>query len=151
MNETVCIKRLPRGDGTLPPMPAYQTEGAAAMYLHAFLEAPVTLEPMERRAVPTGLCLEMPAALAAFVLARSGLSTKKGLALANGVGLIDPDYRGELLCSVINLSAEPLTICDGDRIAQLLFQPFCRPALAEQDTLSETRRGSGGFGSTGKR
>ncbi len=121
------------------------------MDLHAFLEAPVTLEPMERRAVPTGLCLEMPAALAAFVLARSGLSTKKGLALANGVGLIDPDYRGELLCSVINLSAEPLTICDGDRIAQLLFQPFCRPALAEQDTLSETRRGSGGFGSTGKR
>ena len=84
------------------------------------------------------------------MLARSGLATRQGLTLANGVGLIDTDYRGEILCSVVNLSSSPITVRDGDRIAQLMVVPVVRPELVQVDALDETERGAGGFGSTGR-
>lgn len=143
------IMRLPR-QGRLAPLPRYQTEGAAAMDLCAFLEEPLTLAPGQRALVPTGLAIELPPLCAGLVLARSGLASRAGVALSNGVGLIDPDYRGELLVALENRGQEPFTVRDGDRVAQLLLTPFVRPQLCE-DTLSETARGTGGIGSTGVR
>lgn len=106
--ETLKIQCIPDEMGRLAPLPAYQTPGSAAMDLCAFLPGPVTLQPMERRAIPTGIAIELPADHAALVMARSGLATKNGIAMANGAGLIDSDYRGEILCSVINLSQSAL-------------------------------------------
>lgn len=147
--QTMNIKRLPR-DGVLPPLPAYQTDGAAAMDLTAFLPQPMAIPPGGRALVPTGIAIELPSGCAGLVLARSGLATRAGLALANGVGLIDPDYRGEVLVSMINHGADDCTIQNGDRIAQLMVVPFARVAL-EEGELSETGRGQGGIGSTGVR
>ena len=143
------IMRLPR-QGRLAPLPQYQTEGAAAMDLCAFLEEPLTLAPGQRALVPTGLAIELPPLCAGLLLARSGLASRAGVALSNGVGLIDPDYRGELLVALENRGEGPFTVRDGDRVAQLLLTPFVRPQLCE-DTLSETARGTGGIGSTGVR
>ena len=141
--ETLKIQCIPDELGRLAPLPEYQTEGAAAMDLRAFLAEPLTLAPMERQSVPTGLAVELPQGFAGLVMARSGL------ALVNGVGLIDSDYRGEIRCGLINLSAEPFTIRDGDRVAQLLLVPFARAELLPCESLSPTARGQGGFGSTG--
>lgn len=149
--ETLKIQCIPDEMGRLAPLPAYQTPGSAAMDLCAFLPGPVTLQPMERRAIPTGIAIELPADHAALVMARSGLATKNGIAMANGAGLIDSDYRGEILCSVINLSQSAFTIRDGDRIAQLLLVPITRMELLPCERLSETSRGAGGFGSTGRK
>lgn len=148
--ETLKIQCIPDETGRLAPLPAYQTPGAAAMDLCAFLPAPVTLQPMERRAIPTGIAIELPEDHAALVMARSGLATKHGVALANGVGLIDSDYRGEILCSMVNQSQSAFTIRDGDRIAQLLLVPITRMEPLPCERLSDTSRGSGGFGSTGR-
>lgn len=143
------IKRLPRR-GQTPCLPEYQTGGAAAMDLRAFLEGPVTIPAGGRALVPTGLAIELPPLCAGLVMARSGLASRAGLCLANGVGLIDPDYRGEVLVALSNQGAESYTVQNGDRIAQLLVVPFVRPALREQ-ALSETERGQDGLGSTGVR
>lgn len=147
--ETLKIQCIPDEMGRLAPLPDYQTAGAAAMDLRAFLTEPVTLAPMERRSIPTGLAVELPPGFAGLVMARSGLASRSGLALANGAGLIDGDYRGEIRCSLINLSASPFTIRDGDRVAQLLLVPFARAELLPCESLSPTARGQRGFGSTG--
>lgn len=131
--------------------PAYATGGAAAADLCAVLDAPLTLAPMQRALVPTGLAIELPGPhTVALVYARSGLSIKHGLCMANGVGVIDSDYRGELRVPVINLGTESYTIQPGERVAQLCIAPVYTAAFVQGENLSETARGVGGFGSTGK-
>ena len=132
-------------------VPAYATPGSAAADLCAVLDQPLTLAPIERALVPTGLAIELPGAHSvALVYARSGLAIRQGLCMANGVGVIDSDYRGELKIPVVNLGTEPCTIAPGDRVAQLCIAPVWQAAFAQADALSETARGEGGFGSTGK-
>ena len=132
-------------------VPAYATPGSAAADLCAVLDEPLTLAPMERALVPTGLAIELPGAhTVALVYARSGLSIKHGLCMANGVGVIDSDYRGELKVPMVNLGKEPYTIQPGERVAQLCIAPVYTAAFAPVQELGDTTRGEGGFGSTGK-
>lgn len=131
-------------------IPSYQTEGAAGMDLCAFLDEPITLKSLERRLIPTGLKMEIPHGYEAQVRPRSGMSIKHGITLVNCVGTIDEDYRGELCVPVINLSTEEFTIHNGDRIAQMIIAPVTRANIEVVSELSETNRGEGGFGSTGK-
>lgn len=144
---TVHYKKLdPRAQA-----PAYATSGAAAADLHAVLDAPLEVKPMERILVPTGLAIELPSPeTVALVYARSGLSIKHGLCMANGVGVIDSDYRGELRVPMINLGTEPYTIQPGERVAQLCIAPVYTAAFVPAEELNDTDRGCGGFGSTGK-
>ncbi len=146
MQMTVSCKKLdPRAK-----LPAYATPGAAAADLCALLNEPMTVAPMQRVLVPTGLAIELPnAECVALVYARSGLSIKHGLCMANGVGVIDSDYRGELQVPMINLGTEAYTIQPGERVAQLCIAPVWQAAFVQADALSDTRRGAGGFGSTG--
>lgn len=131
--------------------PAYATPGAAAADLFAVLDAPLTLEAGQRAMIPTGLAIELPDAnCVALLYARSGLAIKHGLTLPNCVGVIDSDYRGEVKVGLINQSAEPYTIQPGERIAQLCIAPVWQAAFVESAQLSDTTRGAGGFGSTGK-
>ena len=131
--------------------PEYATAGAAAADLHALLDAPMTVAPMQRVLVPTGLAIELPGAqTVALVYARSGLSIKHGLCMANGVGVIDSDYRGELRVPMVNLGAESYTIQPGERVAQLCIAPVYTEAFVPADALEESARGTGGFGSTGR-
>ncbi|WP_126245592.1 dUTP diphosphatase [Chitinophaga rhizosphaerae] len=132
------------------PLPTYATADAAGMDLRANLETAVTLQPMERTLIPTGLFMELPSGFEAQVRPRSGLAIKQGLTLLNTPGTIDADYRGEIKIIIINLSTEPQTIQHGDRIAQMVIAPFVQAALAEVVELSDTVRGEGGFGHTGK-
>ncbi|MCR5682351.1 MAG: dUTP diphosphatase [Clostridiales bacterium] len=144
----VKIKKL-RPDARIP---AYQTPGAAACDLCTALDEPVTVMPGARTLIPTGLALDFGASdgsVVALIFARSGLAVKRGLALSNGVGVIDADYRGEIKVAVINLGSEPVTIESGDRIAQMAFLPVSPAVFAEVDEVSETERGDGGFGHTG--
>ena len=132
-------------------VPAYATAGAAAADLCAVLDAPLTLAPMQRVLVPTGLAIELPGPeTVALVYARSGLSIKHGLCMANGVGVIDSDYRGELRVPMINLGAEAYTIQPGERVAQLCIAPVYAAAFVPAEALGDTARGEGGFGSTGR-
>ena len=131
--------------------PAYATAGAAAADLCALLDEPLTLAPMQRTLVPTGLAIELPGPeCVALVYARSGLSIKHGLTMANGVGVVDSDYRGELRVPMVNLGSEPYTIAPGERIAQLCIAPVWQAAFVQADALNDTDRGAGGFGSTGR-
>ena len=133
------------------PLPFYASAGAAGMDLCACLDTPLTLAPHQIAHIPTGLAIALPSAdYVALVFARSGLGIKHGVALANGVGVIDSDYRGEIQVGLINQSDTPYTIAPGERIAQLAVLPVVRPDLTWVDTLDETERGAGGFGSTGK-
>ncbi len=132
-------------------MPVYQTEGAAGADVCAFLSEPLTLAPGERFAVPTGLSFEIPEGYEIQVRPRSGLAIKQGIACVNSPGTIDSDYRGEVCVILINLGTEPFTIENGDRIGQLVVAPVTRGIFLEAEKLSDTGRGSGGFGSTGKR
>jgi dUTP pyrophosphatase len=136
-------------NGRKAPLPAYQTAGAAAMDVHAFLDEPVTIQPGCRALIPTGLCYAVPQGFAMLLLARSGLSIKQGICLANSVGLIDSDYRGEVQVGLLNTSNVPFTVHDGDRIAQFLLMGVPKVEVFQCDTLDETARGTGGFGSTG--
>ena len=132
------------------PAPFYATPGSAAMDLHACLDEPVTIAPGELVSLPTGIAIALPSAgYAALVFARSGLGVKHGIALSNGVGVIDSDYRGEIQVGLTNLSRVPYTISPGDRIAQLAVVPVVQARLMPVEDLDETGRGSGGFGSTG--
>lgn len=134
------------------PLPAYQTRGAAGMDLYADLEEDLVLKPMERALVPTGIYLEVPEGYEAQVRARSGLAIKKGISLVNGVGTIDSDYRGQVQVILINLSKDPVTIMDGERIAQLVFSSYARADLVEVEAvgdLEKTSRQGQGFGHTG--
>ena len=132
------------------PYPFYASAGAAAMDLHACLDEPVTIAPGELVSIPTGIAIALPsAAYVALVFARSGLGVKHGIALSNGVGVIDSDYRGEIKVGLTNLSRTPYTISPADRIAQLAVVPVVQVNPVPVENLDETERGSGGFGSTG--
>ena len=133
-------------------MPAYATEGSAAVDLRAALDenAPVTIAPGERAMIPTGMAIALENAnVVAILAARSGLAVKSGINLANGIGVIDSDYRGEICVGLYNSSKVPFTVQRGDRIAQLMFMPVYTANLIEAASLDETARGTGGFGSTG--
>ncbi|MBM4781224.1 MAG: dUTP diphosphatase [Archangiaceae bacterium] len=130
-------------------LPKYQSELAAGLDLRADLDAPLSLEPLERTLVPTGLSLAIPPGFEGQVRPRSGLAAKQGLTVLNAPGTIDADYRGEVKVLLVNLSSEPVTVQRGDRIAQLVVAAVTRATLVEVSELSETARGSAGFGSTG--
>ncbi len=132
-------------------LPAYATSGSSGMDLRAFLSHPITLAPMERMLVPTGLFMEIPQGFEAQVRPRSGLAIKQGITCLNTPGTIDADYRGEIKVILINLSNEPQVIEDGDRIAQMIFQKIEQVEWVETDHLGETLRSEGGFGHTGKK
>lgn len=141
----VEIKKL-SSDAVLP---AYQTEGAAGMDISACIEEDIVLNPMERKLISTGFAIAVPDGYAAYLYARSGLASKKGITLPNCVGVIDSDYRGEVKVALVNLSDEPFVIKNGDRIAQMVISPVIQAILIEKEELSETKRAGGGFGSTG--
>ena len=133
------------------PLPQFATPGSAAMDLRACIDRPVTIRAGERTVVPTGLAMALPSAdYVALLFARSGLGIRKGVCLSNGVGVIDSDYRGEIGVGLVNLSQEAYTVQPGDRIAQLMVVPVERPTVSLVEDLDDTRRGSGGFGSTGR-
>jgi dUTP pyrophosphatase len=130
-------------------LPQYGSDYAAGADLSACLPAPWDFAPGQTRLVPTGLAAEIPAGYAGLLYARSGLASKRGLAPANKVGVVDADYRGEIFIALHNHSTQPQTVAPGERIAQLVVTPFLRADFAETNTLSDTVRGDGGFGSTG--
>jgi dUTP pyrophosphatase len=143
------VVRLPHGQNL--PLPAYQSKGAAGMDLHAAVpsETPLTLDPCDRALVPTGLVMQLPAGYEAQVRPRSGLAFKNGVTVLNSPGTIDSDYRGEVQVLLINLGRESFEITRGMRIAQLVVAQVSRVAILEGKTVTATRRGAGGFGSTG--
>tara|TARA_B110000977_G_C11088204_1_gene495633 strand:- start:2540 stop:2974 length:435 start_codon:yes stop_codon:yes gene_type:complete len=130
-------------------LPSYETIAAAGMDLRAHLSAPVTLAPMERKVIPTGLHIALPPGTEAQVRPRSGLAAKHGITVLNAPGTIDADYRGDVGVILINLSADSFTVEDGDRIAQMVLAKYERAQWELSDTLEDSERGSGGFGSTG--
>ena len=132
-------------------IPTYGSQFAAGADIYACEGAEVTIEAGETKLIHTGLALEIPEGYAGLIYARSGIATKRGLAPANKVGVIDSDYRGEIMVSLYNHSGSAQTIADGERIAQLVITPFLTVEYTETDTLSDTVRGDGGFGSTGKK
>jgi dUTP pyrophosphatase len=132
------------------PLPAYATKGSAGMDLMAALEVPVTLQPLERKLISTGLFIELPQGFEAQIRPRSGLAIKQGLTCLNSPGTVDSDYRGEIKIILINLSGESQTICSGDRIAQMVIQPVAQASWQTVSVLDETERNRGGFGHTGK-
>ena len=145
------IKALSPKIGQEIPAPFYASAGAAAMDLHACMDAAVTIPAGERRMIPTGIAIALPSAdYVALVYARSGLGIKHGIVPANCVGVIDSDYRGELLVGLQNSSDQEYVIQPGDRIAQLMVAPVIQAKITMVDELDETARGAGGFGSTGK-
>ena len=145
-------KKLPVKIKLLRPeaqLPKYQSVSAAAADLYAALKTPMTIEPGAIVRIPTGIAIDCGRDDLAIVLcARSGLAAK-GITLANGIGLVDADYRGEILVLTANISDQPYTVAPGERIAQMMFVPVCRASFETTDTLTETARGAGGFGSTG--
>jgi len=130
-------------------LPKYESEGAAGMDLRAFLDADVSVPPLGRVKIPTGLKIELPEGYEAQVRPRSGLALKSGLTVLNSPGTIDSDYRGELEIILVNLGQDNVTIKDGERIAQLVVAPVCRAFLFEAESLDKTQRAEAGFGSTG--
>ena len=132
------------------PSPAYATPQSAGMDLRAFLDAPITLQPLQRALVPTGLYIALPVGYEAQVRPRSGLAAKHGITVLNSPGTIDADYRGEIKVILVNLSNQPFEIVPGERIAQMVIAAHQQASWEEVDTLDDTTRGAGGFGSTGK-
>ncbi|MBQ4522869.1 MAG: dUTP diphosphatase [Lachnospiraceae bacterium] len=130
-------------------IPSYGTDFSAGADLYACIDAPITIAPGETYLVPTGISIETPEGYGAFLFARSGLATKKGLAPANKVGVVDSDYRGEVMVALYNQSKVSATIEPQERIAQMVFLPYVAANFIEVEALSETVRGEGGFGSTG--
>lgn len=145
------IKALSPKLGKEIPFPAYATPGSAGMDLRACIDSPVTIAPGERGLIPTGLAISLPGPeWVALVYARSGLAIKHGLAPANCVGVIDSDYRGEIVVGLLNSSKEAYTVEPGERVAQLVIMPVAQAQITVVDTLDDTQRGTGGFGSTGR-
>lgn len=132
-------------------LPAYGSEYAAGADLYACIDGDLQVAPHETVVVPTGIAMELPLGYAGLIYARSGLATKKGLAPANKVGVVDCDYRGEVKVALHNHSEIPQTVSAGERIAQMVIAPYLAVKFCESDTLSETVRGEGGFGSTGSK
>ncbi len=143
----VLVQRLPHAEGL--PLPAYATEGAAGMDLLAARE--VVIPPGGRALVPTGLCIALPEGYEMQVRPRSGLALRHGVTVLNAPGTVDSDYRGEVGVILLNTGVEPFRAARGERIAQAVFAPVARAAWEEVVVLPETRRGAGGFGSTGRR
>lgn len=131
-------------------LPEYATEYSAGLDLKANIEADVTLKPLERALIPTGLYIELPQGYEAQIRPRSGLALKHGLTVLNSPGTIDADYRGEIRVILVNLSNEPFVIKDGERICQMVIAEHARVEWTETDSLDQTVRGDGGFGHTGK-
>ena len=129
--------------------PSYETEGSAGMDIRAYLDQPVIIKPGERKMIPTGLFMEFEPGYEVQIRARSGLAAKHGIGLVNGVGTIDSDYRGEILVALINLGQDAFAVENGDRIAQMVISPIVQAEIEPADELSDTVRGTGGFGSTG--
>lgn len=144
--EKVAVKKLREG----AILPTFGSNEAAGADLYACLERDVTIAPGETVFVPTGLAMELPRGYAGLIYARSGLACKRGLAPANKVGVVDSDYRGEFIVALHNHGSQPQTISHGERIAQLVVTPVLIPEYIEVETLSDTQRGTGGFGSTGR-
>ena len=146
----IRLHRLPHSEGL--PLPAYETAHAAGMDLRAAVpdDAPIVLQPASWAMIPTGLCIAVPEGHEAQVRPRSGLAAKHGVTCLNSPGTVDADYRGELKVILINHGPEPFTIRRGERIAQMLICPVVRAEWTEVDTLDQTGRGTGGFGSTGR-
>ena len=144
--ETIRVKKL----SPKAILPTYGSAEAAGADLYACLEEPVTVAPGETVWIPTGIALEVPKGCAGLVYARSSLGVKRGLAPANKVGVIDSDYRGEIRVVLLNHGKEPQTLAHGERVAQFVITPVLTPAYEEVAELSDTQRGIGGFGSTGK-
>ena len=132
------------------PLPAYATVQSAGMDLRANIDEPIVLKPLERRLIPTGLHIALPAGYEAQVRPRSGLAIKKGITVLNSPGTIDADYRGEVCVILINLSQEPFVINDGERIAQMVIAKYEQVTWNQVEVLDDTERGAGGFGHTGK-
>lgn len=147
MSYQVQIKRLPGNEDI--PLPRKMSEWAAGFDLHAAVREPVTLMPGERKLIPAGFAMSMPPELEAQIRPRSGLAFKHGITALNAPGTIDADYRGEIKVLLINHGQEPFTIHRLDRIAQMVLQVVPKVELVEVDELSDTERGSGGFGHTG--
>ena len=145
MSEVVKITKLK--DSAV--IPEYQTEQAAGMDLCACLDEPRTLQPMERAIIPTGLAIELPANYEAQIRARSGLAIKNGITMINGIGTIDADYRGEIGVLIVNLGSEAFVVEPGMRIAQMIIARYENIKWQQVDSLGETKRGDGGYGSTG--
>ena len=142
------IKKLREG----AHIPKRATNGSAGMDLYACIEQPITLEPGQLAIVPTGIAIELPdSSCAALLYARSGLGVKHGICLSNGVGVIDSDYRGEVCAGLCNVSDKPYTIEPEERICQMVIAPVLTPEIVEATELSDTARGAGGFGSTGRK
>ncbi len=148
MPVTLELKRLEHGRDL--PLPAYQSILAAGLDLLAAVDGTITLAPGARALVPTGLAMALPAGFEAQVRPRSGLAAKHGVTVLNTPGTIDADYRGEVKVILINLGDGPFEISRGDRIAQMVIAPVLQADIVEVEVLSETERGSGGFGSTGR-
>ncbi|MCL2727118.1 MAG: dUTP diphosphatase [Bacteroidales bacterium] len=132
------------------PLPHYATSGAAGMDLYAHTPQPITLQPLQRSLVPTGLFIELPVGFEAQIRPRSGLAAKHGVGVVNSPGTIDADYRGEIKVILVNLSDTPFTLHPGERIAQMVVAAHARVTWQQVEELNETERGAGGFGSTGK-
>lgn len=145
MRQQVRIKKL----NPQAIIPSYGTEFSAGADLYAYLTETVVIQPGETFLVHTGIAMEIPVGYAGLIYARSGLATKKGLAPANKVGVIDADYRGEIMVPLHNHSNKPAAVENGERIAQLILTPFLTADFVETAVLDETKRGTGGFGSTG--
>lgn len=143
---TLKIERLAHNTN----LPEYQTQGAAGMDLCAAIESPILLKPFERKLIPTGIKIELEHGFEAQVRPRSGISIKHGISLVNCVGTIDEDYRGEVCVPVINLSTEEYTIQPNERIAQMIIAKVEKAKIVVVESLSQTERAAGGFGSTGK-
>jgi dUTP pyrophosphatase len=148
MNRETVELRIHKKKGV--ELPRYETEGAAGMDLRAFLEGDIAIPPLGRARIATGLFLEIPSGYEAQVRPRSGLAFQKGITVLNTPGTIDSDYRGEVQVVLINLGEETFTVKSGDRIAQMVLSPVVRAKIIEKgESLSDTKRGAGGFGSTG--
>lgn len=147
MTQTVKIKKL----NPNAVIPTYGTPFAAGADLYACMDEPVTINPGQTQFIHTGIAMEVPVGFAGLVYARSGLACKKGLAPANKVGVIDADYRGEIMVALHNHSEDAVTVENGERIAQLVITPFLTADFEETDELEDTERGTGGFGSTGRK
>ncbi len=150
MNAPLRVRVVRLAHGHDLPLPDYASAGAAGLDLRAAVEGEVTLLPGGRLAVPTGLRLEIPAGYEGQVRPRSGLALRHGVTVANAPGTIDSDYRGELKVLLVHLGDEPFVIRRGERVAQLVLGPVARAVLAEVESLEESVRGTGGFGSTGR-
>ena len=148
MNKPVCeFKKLPHGADL--PLPSYESDAAAGMDVRAAVQEPVTLDPGARLLLPAGFQMAIPKGYEAQIRPRSGLAYKNGITMLNSPGTIDSDYRGEVKVLAINHGDEPFTIAHGDRIAQMVIAPVSQAVIKEVQTLDETERNEGGFGSTG--